>query len=161
VDAVLARLRSVLGSLGEIRTISYSISPLYRYPSGQPPILTGYTASNTVEVTTRDLSIIGRLIDAASQAGANQVHGLRFGLRNPEPLRAQALSAAAKQARAHAEAIASGLGARLGTVITAQEGSAVVIRSPEMTTADTRVTTPIETGTVDIQATVTVEAEMI
>src|SRR5215470_3034832 len=51
VDSVLSQLRSVLGSTADIKTVGYSISPNYRYPQGAPPVLTGYTASNTVEVT--------------------------------------------------------------------------------------------------------------
>ena len=46
---------------------------------------------NTVEVTMNDLSLIGRAIDAASQAGANNVQGLRFALQDQEPSRQQAL----------------------------------------------------------------------
>ena len=77
-------------------------------------MIIGYTASNTVEVTTYDLSLIGKLIDTANQAGANSVGNLSFGLQNPEPVTEQALGQAAKQAQAHANAIAAGLGAKTG-----------------------------------------------
>ena len=158
MDAVLARLKQVLGSSGDTRTISYSITPNYR--SGQPPVLSGFTASNTVEVTTADLSSIGAVIDAASVAGANSIGGLRFTVKDEEPVRAQALAAAAKQARAHADAIASGLNARTGAVISAQEGSSV---TPLMldTAGAARTTTPIEPGLVQVSATVTVDVELI
>src|SRR2546421_10214314 len=76
VESVLAQLRTVLGPKAEIQTIGYSLSPNYQYPQGAPPVLTGYTASNTVEVAINDLSLIGRAIDAASQSGANSVQGL-------------------------------------------------------------------------------------
>src|SRR5574340_1291783 len=94
VEAVLSQLHQVLGSSGETRTVSYSINPNYRYVQGQPAELLGYTASNTVEVTTFDLSLIGKVIDAANQAGANSVQSLRFGIRDPEPVRGRVLSAA-------------------------------------------------------------------
>ena len=113
---VLNALKGVLGTAGTIQTISYSISPRYSTTQGQTSVIIGYTASNTVEVTTTDLSIIGRLIDTANQAGANSVGNLSFGLQNPEPVMEQALGQAAKQAQAHANAIAAGLGAKTGVV---------------------------------------------
>ena len=162
VEAVLAQLRLLLGVGADLQTINYSLTPNYRYPQGGgTPTLVGYTASNTVEVTMADLSITGRVIDAAAQAGANQIQSLRFTLADPEPLRVRALTAAAKQARARAEAIASGLGLHLGAVISAQEGAVVVPKY-----VDTREVaagapqTPIETGLVEVRATVTVEIEL-
>jgi uncharacterized protein len=161
VDSVLAQLRSVLGPMANIKTISYSLNPNYRYPQGAPPVLTGYTASNTVEVTMSDLSLVGRTIDAASQAGANTVQGLRFTLQDEEPVRQQALGLATKQAKAHAQAIASGLGATLGAVVSAQEGGGTIL--PPLTNAASAASTqtPIETGMVEIRATVSIQIELI
>lgn len=162
VEAVLAQLRLLLGAGADLKTINYTLTPNYRYPTGGgTPTLVNYTASNTVEVTLADLSLIGRVIDTAAQAGANQIQSLRFTVADPEPLRSRALAAAAKQARARAEAIASGLGVRLGAVLTAQEGAVIVPLY-----ADTRqvgaggTPTPIETGLVEVRATVTVEFEL-
>lgn len=163
VDAVLNRLKQVLGASGEMKTVGYSLTPNYRYPTGGgQPTLTGYTASNTVEVTTNDLSLIGKLIDTATQAGATNVSGLRFTVKDTESLLAVALAMAARQARAHADGIAAGLGLRLGAVITAQEGAAVSplpLDTRTITAGGTQ--TPIETGTVDIRATVTVDIEIV
>jgi hypothetical protein len=160
VEAVLAQLRAVLGVSADIRTIAYSVTPNYRYAQGAPPVLTGYTVSNTVEVTSADLAIVGRVIDAATQAGANNVQSLRFGLKDPEPVRAQALAAAARQARAHAEAIASGLSARIGAVLSAEEGAVISIRVPDARET-TAAQTPIEAGQVEVRATVTIQAELL
>src|SRR5947208_15545905 len=85
-------------------------------------MISGYTTTNIARVTTTDLSSVGRLIDAANQAGSNSVGGLSFGLIDPEPLVEQALSQATKRALAHAGAIAAGLGGKAGTVLSAQEG---------------------------------------
>jgi uncharacterized protein YggE len=160
VESVLAQLRTVLGSAADIKTIGYSLSPNYRYPQGAPPVLMGYTASNTVEVVMTDLSLIGRTIDAASQAGANNVQGLQFRIQDEEPVRQQALGMAAKQAKAHAQAIASGIGASLGAVVFAQEGGGVTVRALT-NTPDATAHTPIETGLVQIQATVSIQVELI
>jgi hypothetical protein len=157
---VLNALKGVLGASGTIQTIGYSVSPRYSTTQGQPSVIIGYTASNTVQATTVDLSLIGRLIDTANQAGANSVGNLSFGLQNPEPIVEQALGLAAKQAQAHATAIAAGLGAKTGTVISALEGASVTpIVSPGV--AGTAATTPIQTGTVKVTASVTISVRLI
>jgi hypothetical protein len=157
---VLNALKGVLGAAGTIQTISYSISPRYSTTQGQTSVIIGYTASNTVEVTTTDLSIIGRLIDTANQAGANNVGNLSFSLQNPEPVMEQALGLAAKQAQAHANAIAAGLGAKTGVVISAQEGATV---TPVMVSGVLSgvAPTPIQTGTVSVTASVTISVQLI
>ena len=156
---VLNALKGVLGAAGTIQTISYSISPRYSTTTGQTSVIVGYTASNTVEVTSTDLTLIGRLIDTANQAGANSVGNLSFGLQNPEPVMEQALGQAAKQAQAHANAIATGLGAKTGAVISAQEGASLTqIVALGVAAAPT---TPIQTGTVSVTANVTISVRMM
>ena len=157
---VLNALKGVLGAAGTIQTIGYSISPRYSTTQGQTSVIVGYTASNTVEVTTTDLSIIGRLIDTANQAGANNVGNLSFSLQNPEPVTEQALGLAAKQAQSHANAIAAGLGAKTGVVISAQEGANVTPVLVNGVLAGVA-TTPIQTGTVSVTASVTISVQLI
>jgi uncharacterized protein len=163
VDAVIKALTAVLGSSSPIRTINYSIVPNYRNQQGQPQTITGYTATNTMEVTIANLNIVGKVVDAASRAGgANQISNLRFLLTNSDAATQAALSAAAKQARSHAESIASGLGGRLGAVISASEGSSVVpVAYNAVGLTATATPTPIETGNLDVRATVTVEVEYV
>jgi uncharacterized protein YggE len=157
---VLNALNAVLGKAGTIQTISYSISPRYSTTTGQTSVIIGYTASNTVEVTSTDLTLIGRLIDSANQAGANSVGNLSFSLQNPEPVMEQALGQAAKQAQAHANAIAGGLGAKTGVVISAQEGASVTpVLAPGV--ANAAAITPIQTGTVSVTANVTINVQLI
>jgi hypothetical protein len=157
---VLNALKGVLGTAGTIQTVSYSISPRYSTTQGQTSVIIGYTASNTVQVTSTDLSLIGRLIDTANQAGANSVGNLSFSLQNPEPVMEQALGQAAKQAQAHANAIAAGLGAKTGVVISAQEGATmtpILVGGVLSATAPT----PIQTGTVSVTANVTISVQLI
>jgi uncharacterized protein YggE len=158
--AVLNALKAVLGTTGSIQTQSYSVSP--RYGTGQSPVIIGYTVSNTFQVTTTstDPALIGRLIDSANQAGANSVGSLNFGLQNPEPVRQQALGQAAKQARAHADAIAAGLGARTGMVISALEGSTVTPLVAGVAGAGAT-PTPVVTGTVSVSASVTISVQLM
>jgi uncharacterized protein YggE len=158
--AIINALKSVLGSTGTIQTVSYSVTPRYNNPPvGQTPAIVGYTASNTVQVTSADITLAGKLIDTANTAGANSVSGLTFGLHDPEPVKQQALTAAAKQAIAHASAIANGLGGRTGVVIAALEGASA---SPIVAgVATAAAPTPIQTGTVSVYATVTVTVQLV
>jgi len=160
---MLAALRRSLGANADIHTTGYSLTPDFTYPkNGGRPILSGYTASNTVEITTDDLANAGKVIDAATQAGANNVRNLEFLLKNDAPVRARALAEAAKKARASAEAIAAALGLKVVRVLSAEEGEPQVIRPMPMMAraAAANVTTPIESGNIRIQATVTLTVEV-
>jgi uncharacterized protein YggE len=158
--AVITALKTVLGSSGSLQTVSYNISPRYSTAPGQSNVIVGYTTSNTVRVITTDLSSIGKLIDAANQAGANSVSSLSFGLQDPEPKVQQALAQATKQAMSHATAIANGLGGTLGAVISAQQGSAYTPLVLPSAGAAVAVTTPVQTGTVSVYATVNVIVQL-
>ncbi len=156
--AVQNAIKSLLGANGTVQTVGYSVTP--RYNNAQPPAIVGYTASNTVAVVSYNLSNIGTLIDTANAAGANNIGGISFGLRNPDPFVQQALSQAAKQALLHAAAIAAGLGAKTGAVISAQEGSTytpISVNGPGATATST----PVQTGTVTITANVTVNVQLL
>jgi uncharacterized protein YggE len=163
-SAVFTALRSVLGAQAQIETVSYYLQPRYNYPrDGGQPTLAGYTATSITEVTLNDLGIVGRVIDAAIQAGANRIDSLRFLLKDEEPTRNQALIAAAQKARARAQAIATGANARLGPIMSAEEGT--VYRVPVIDARGgagaTATTTPIEPGQLEVRATVTVQYELL
>ena len=156
-STVQGALSKIIGSAGTLQTVSYYVTPRYSNAPNQPSTIIGYTASNTTRVTTTDLSQIGLLIDLANQAGANSEGGLSFGLQNPEPLVEQALTLATKMATAHAAAIAAGLGGKLGAVLSAQEGSSYAPMAVGVANAGGAVTTPVQTGTVTVYATVTIQ----
>lgn len=159
VTAVLAALTGVLGASANIQTLSYTLQPNYNYPPNGQQMLTGYTATNTVQATILDLSVIGKVIDAGIAAGANRVQGLLFGLQNDQPQRTQALKMAAVQAKANADAMASGLGLTTGAVILVSQG-ATSTPSPLVLTgvvSGAQAPTPIENGVVNVQATVTIQ----
>lgn len=160
--AVISALRRILGTSAEIRTAGYSLGPVYSYPSGGTPQLTGFSASNIVEATIMDLAAIGRVIDTAIEAGANRVEYVRLSIQDEEPVRAQALRLAAQKARLKAEAIAQGLNIRLGGVVSAVEGVQSRTLPPAGYAEQSAATsTPVEPGTLEIRATVTIELEAV
>jgi uncharacterized protein len=166
VDKVLAALRPAAGPGAQLKTVSYSLSPEYQYhPGGGQPTLTGYTATNVVQVTLDDLGRMGGVIDAATGAGANRVQGIQFTLRDQDAVRAEALREAAVRARAEADVLASALGLKILRVLTVEESSPrlmpirpVMMAAGRAATAE--VATPVEQGTLDITAEVTLSVEV-
>ncbi|HYV07150.1 MAG TPA: SIMPL domain-containing protein, partial [Blastocatellia bacterium] len=163
-DAVLSELRKVLGSSAEIKTVSYSLNPNYRYPKeGGEPTIAGYTASNVVQVKTSDLGQVGRVIDVAAQSGANTVQSLRFLLKDEQMVRSQALAEAAVKARGKADAIAAALGLKILRVLHIEEGGGSPQPIPRFAAAELRAApapTPVESGSIDVVATVTLTLEI-
>jgi uncharacterized protein YggE len=155
LEATIARIRTVLGAGADIKTISYSLQPVYRYPQGGEPVITGYSVTNIVRVTMDDLSRIGTVIDSATQAGANRLHQLQFTIKDPRPLEAQALKEASVKARQKAEAIAGALGVRITRILNVSESGPVAIPVRDVAFARAEAaSTPIEPGTIEIRATV-------
>jgi len=162
-ESMVAALRRSLGSSAEIRTSSYSLTPNFRYAKdGGQPTLNGYTASNTIEIVTNDLSNVGKVIDAGTQAGANDVRGLEFQLKDEAPVRAQALAEAARKARASAEAMAAALGLKIVRVLSAEEGGPAQVIRPmrAMAMGAAASSTPVESGNIQVQASVTLTIEV-
>lgn len=159
---VINALKQALGSEGEITTQGYAITPQQEYREGHAPKTTAYQATNTVQVRINDLSLVGKIIDTATRAGANDINNISFTLRNDEAVRAQALAQAATKARANAEAIARALNLHVIGVLDAQTTEAPIFRpvSATLGAAKARAATPIETGTLDITATVTVTLQV-
>ncbi len=153
-NAVIEALKAVLGGSGTIQTVNYSVYPNYNTGS----VLVGYTVTNTLQVVTADLTLPGPLIDAGNRAGATNVGGLSFGLRDADPFRQQMLTQAGKQALAHAAAIASGLGVKTGAILSASEGASV---TPYTGGIGVAASTPILTGTVSVTATVSVSIQLV
>ena len=157
--AVLNAITGVLGAAGTIQTVSYSVTPRYSNTPNQTPTIIGYTVTNTLRMIIIDLSLLGKLIDAANAAGANNVGNLNFGLQDPEPTVQKALGQASKQAMAHVSAIAGGLGAKTGAIVSAQQASAYAPLTISGTLS-AGATTPVQTGTVNVYATVTVSVQL-
>ena len=84
-DAVVRALKTAAGAGAEIKTSGYTLQPQRVYKENQPPTIVGYEARNSVSVTLADLTKVGAVIDAASQAGANDVSGISFTLRKDRP----------------------------------------------------------------------------
>jgi len=164
-QAVLERLRKLLGTKATIETAGYSLSPNYRHPrDGGKPEITGYTASNIVRIKTSNLSQVGAIIDAANQAGANTVRNLEFTLRDEAAANARALAEATQNARAQAAAIAKAAGLKIVRLLSIEQAEApearpmhglLMAQAPEA-----RAPTPVEPGMIELRAAVTLVVQV-
>jgi uncharacterized protein YggE len=164
-EAVLRAVKAAAGTGAEIKTSGYSLQPQRVYKENEPPTITGYEARNTVTVTTSDLTKVGAVIDAGGAAGANNVDNLSFTLRRDQAARNQALTEATREALSKAQVIAQAVGGRVTRILEVQEASATVrpIYKSERSVgfaADAQAQTPIEVGTLDINAQVQVVVEV-
>lgn len=122
----MSRLMDAIRAAGiaerDIRTSGLSVSPQYSRGEDQARMITGYQAHNTVNLTVRDISNLGEVIDALVASGANQVHGPNFEIGEPDEALDEARRAALEAARARAEMYAGELGMRVGRVVSISEG---------------------------------------
>ena len=106
----------------DIRTSGINLNPQYRYADNQPPTITGYQASNNVELKVRDLGNLGKALDALVASGANQVNGPSFDIDQADAVQDQARRAALEKAQARAQLYAQTLGLRVRRVVSISEG---------------------------------------
>lgn len=162
---VLTEVKKILGKDDEAKTSGYSLTPTYRYPKGGKPEIVAYNASNTVRIKSVRLDQVGRLIDAAMQAGANNVNRLVFTLKDEQAAQLDALRAASAKAKVKAEAIAGSLGLKIVKIASITEGERAIQPVFRQTMAArgealAAAPTPVEPGTVEIRSTVTLTAEV-
>ncbi|PYT28520.1 MAG: hypothetical protein DMG57_14635 [Acidobacteria bacterium] len=160
LDAIIRQIRSTLGSAVELKTIGYSVNQDFRYKQGAPPTIAGYTATNILEVTLNDITQAGKLIDAATQSGANTVQGLQFTLKDESAVQAQALREAALRARSKAEALAQALGLKIVCVISAEESGGIIRPMAAQMMRAEGAPTPVESGTIEVHGNITLTVEV-
>ena len=165
-DEVVRVLKTVAGAGAEVKTSGYSLQPQRVYKEGQPPTISGYEARNTVTVTMNDLTKIGSVIDAAAQAGSNDVSGISFTLRQDRPARDRALGEATREAMSKAQVIAQALGGRVVRIVEVQEEGfqqrppVPIYQTETFMAKRDAVATPIEVGSLEISSRVQVIAEV-
>lgn len=170
VNQIMRRALDAIRGLGvaeqDVRTADLSLYPVYDQRPPQPgqreaqePRIVGYRASNTIVVDLSDLTKIGQVVDASVKAGANQLQGIEFSLRDDQEARSRALEQAVNEARRKAETLARAAGMQLGQLVELNEGGVSVI-PPQPMYAMGRMAmaeaapTPVQPGQLDIHASV-------
>jgi uncharacterized protein YggE len=120
MKAVLDKLKALGLSGDAVRTSGYDLQPEYDYTNGRQ-VLRDYVARNMIEVRIDDVARAGDVLDAAVGSGATSVSGIRFDLKDRDTAEREALRLAVEDARARANAAASGAGVRIERVIRIEE----------------------------------------
>ncbi|WP_237065495.1 SIMPL domain-containing protein [Microbulbifer guangxiensis] len=150
----------------DVQTSGISLTPRYEYPpnsAGSPNrpgrTLVGYIARNTVSLKVREIGELGDVLNALTEAGANQIHGPNLEIGEPEPVLAEARLQALEKARARAETYAEALGMEVRRLVSVSEGGSVDMPRPmmraEMASADARA--PVAPG----ETTLTVNLDLV
>ena len=154
MQRVIAAVRSAGVAKDDVQTQDVSVSANY----SEENRIDGYGANNSVLVTIHGISSSGKVLDAASNAGANQIYGPTFSRSDEDTLQAKALREAVGDAQKKAEALAAAAGVSLGRVTAITEGfsgGAEPYYAGDLRLAKAS-DAPIEPGTQDIRATVSV-----
>jgi len=159
MTAVISALKGLGIADRDVQTTTLSLGPVYDYSTNtNPPRLTGYTLTNVVAVTIRDLEVAGAVIDGTMAAGATTLDSITFRVADQTTAEKEAREAAMREARAKAETLAAAAGVSIDSVASISEtvtpipypvyyGNAAVLRDAA---------TPVEAGTNEVSVTIAV-----
>lgn len=167
--ARMERVRAALKRAGiadkDIQTSSINLNPEYRYDNNQPPVLTGYQASNTVSIRFRDIRKSGEILDALVAQGANQINGPSLTIEHPEAALDEARLKAVAAGKARAELYARAMGMRVVRVLSISESGGYAVPPPMPVAMMARAEgadakTSIDPGSQDLQVSVAMSFEL-
>lgn len=177
-NAVYERLVSRLAAVGiaesAITTTYYNMNfvprPVEEQPAAGAPRVSypiynraryGYVVTRSLSIKIAGTSRVGKVIDAAVAAGATDVNGVNFGVKNSRTGYVRALRLAVEDAQSQANAMASAAHLRIVRIKAMSQGYPQVFPSPMRmgVTADSysvKVPTNIQPSDVQVSATVTI-----
>lgn len=155
---IIAAIKGLGVADADIQTTNLSLNP--QYGNGSTPKIVGYQISEQILITVRDLDKAGDVVDAAAAKGATDVNGISFELADPVKAQNEARAAAVSAARVSAQAMASAGNVTLGDVLSITDATPIsipyhgydAIRGAAIPDS----ATPVQPGTQDLSATVTV-----
>jgi uncharacterized protein len=123
--ARMARVMTALKKAGvadkDVQTQSVSLSPQYRYIENQAPVITGYQASNQLNVRFRDIGKSGAILDVLVKEGINQINGPTMMVDKPEAAQDAARLDALKAVQARAALYARATGMTVKRIVSISE----------------------------------------
>lgn len=172
-NRVTTALTEQLQGLGvnkeDIKTTNYNVRPEYDFQNPGQRII-GYVVDSNLRVKTQNLDLVSQIIDTATAAGANQVHGVQFTLSEDkqEELTKQAREEAIDDAQENAKELAQLAGMKLGRIVNVMEsggGQPPVFYADMALRSEARggegTPTPIEPGSTNFTYTVTLSYETL
>jgi uncharacterized protein len=163
MESMIAALLEMGIAESDIQTTNLSLNPLYDW-NNEPASIEGWEANNMVLVTIRDIESVGAVVDAATAAGATNVHGISFRVEDATEAETAARESAVADARAKADTLAAAAGVTITGVISISEvrdepPQPLYLDRAEMAFAagDTAATTPVLPGEVELSVEIRIE----
>lgn len=165
MTAVFSALKKAGIADKDIQTAGINISPQYNYPPNAAPQVTNYQATNTVNVTLRNMQSIGNILDALVSQGANQINGPTFGIEDADALLDKARAEAVKKARHRADIYATAAEVKIQRIVNISEQSQFNAPQPypmmrAMAMDKSAESTPTAPGEVSLSVTVNVKYQI-
>ena len=160
-SAVVQALKTAGIKEADIKTTNVAVNPVYDFQGTQT--LKGFGASETVEVTIRDLDKVGDVLAQATAQGVNQAGGVSFEVDDPTALQEEVQSKAIQDAEQKAKRLSKLLGVSLGPVKAFKVDEAPTLPGPVPMRAGAAEGVggpPVPAGTQSITTTVTVTYEL-
>jgi uncharacterized protein len=118
MGAITAALRDSGIEQKDIQTSHFSVQPVYASPQpNTEPKLSGFSVSNQLSISIRQIATVGTILDRVIAAGATDVGGVEFLHSDLSKALDQAREAAVADARRKAELYARAAGLELGRVV--------------------------------------------
>jgi uncharacterized protein YggE len=161
---VIAALLDAGVAAADVWTAGLDVSPNWEH-DGTRMVRNGFTVTNRIGVTIRDLEAVGRVLDAGLEAGATGLDGVTFLLADEAGAAAPPRRGAVADVRRRAETIADAAGGRLGPLRGIVEGAPASPgpwREARMAmAAPPDAPTPVLPGRIEVSVTVTAEWELL
>jgi uncharacterized protein YggE len=122
MNAIVDALHALGINDADIETAYFNVNPTYDYGSSTPRA-TGFQVTNVVVVHLHNLDLLGDVVDNAIASGATTINGITFRVADPTDIENQARTAAVRDARAHADALAGAAGVTITGVQSISENS--------------------------------------
>jgi uncharacterized protein YggE len=140
----------------DIQTVGLNLYP--QYANGSSTRIAGYTLSEQLQVTIRDLDKTGDIVDVATAKGATNVNGISFELADPAKAMNDARATAVAAAQVSAQAMAAAGHVTLGSVVSISDTnpSSPINYGAVKGAALDSLATPVQVGTQDVSVLLTV-----
>ncbi|HXD32747.1 MAG TPA: SIMPL domain-containing protein [Pyrinomonadaceae bacterium] len=163
-DAVIKAIKDAGGASAEVKTNGYNLQPQQSFAEGKVPKIGGYETRNSLMVTLSDLTKVGTVIDAATNAGANSIDRVSFIVKDRSKVGGQSLAEATSEAMTKARSIAQAMGGRVIRLVEEQEvqtgGPGVAEQMYDANTAGLSARTPVQAGPIRITSRVQLIVEV-
>lgn len=152
---VYSSLKSIIGANDYIKTSNYSARPEYIYTNNKRTF-EKYVVSNNVVVRTKNIDLIPKLIDSATNQGATTIENLNFSSNNYDDICKDTMAELTKKAYSQASTIASSINSAITGIksinanCNSENAPRPYLMMGKAMTSDSNSSTPIESGKVKL-----------